>query len=66
MHEAKRVEQLVDNNLEVDTAILLETNLHPAPARPVGHLGIAASSSRDDVNIVSLVSAGNKSSILQW
>jgi len=60
VHEAQGVEQLVDDDLEVDTAVLLETDLHPTPARPVGYLGIAASASRNDVNIVVLVSSSNK------
>ena len=60
VHEAKRMKQLVNHHLEVDTTVLLEPNLHPASAWSVGHLGVASSTSGDDVNIVSLVSAGNK------
>ena len=60
VHETQGVEQLVDDDLEVDTAVLLETDFHPAPASPVGYLGIAASASRNDVNIVVLVSPSNK------
>ena len=60
VHETKGMEQFVDDDLEVDTSVLLETDLHPPPASPVGYLGIAASASRNDVNIVVLVSPGNK------
>ena len=60
VHEAQGVEQLVDDDLEVDTAVLLETDLHPTSSSPVGYLGIAASASRNDVNIVVLVSSSNK------
>ena len=48
-------------NLLVDAAISLEPNLHPPSPSPVGHLGIAAPASRDDVHVVILVCASNKS-----
>ena len=60
VHEPQRVEQFMNNNLEVDTTILLETNLHPASPSSVWNLGIASSSSRNDVNIVMLSRASNK------
>ena len=60
VHEAQGVEQLVDDDLQVDAAVLLETDLHPSPASPVGNLGVAASASRNDVNIVVLVSSSHK------
>ena len=60
VHEPQRVEQFMNNNLEVDTTILLQSNLHPASPSSVWNLGIASSSSRDDVNIVMLSRASNK------
>jgi len=60
VHETKGMEQLVDDDLQVDTPVLLETYLHSTPASPVGYLGIAAPASRNDVNIVVLVSSSNK------
>jgi len=60
VHEAEGMEQFVDDDLQVDTAVLLEADLHPPPASPVGDLGIAAPASRNDVNIVVLVSPSNK------
>ena len=60
VHETKGMEQLVDDDLQVDTPVLLEADLHPPPASPVWDLGIAAPASRNDVNIVVLVSSSNK------
>ena len=60
MHESKGMEQFVDDDLQVDTPVLLEADLHPPPASPVWDLGIAAPASRNDVNIVVLVSSSNK------
>jgi len=60
VHESKGMEQFVDDDLQVDTPVLLEADLHPPPASPVGDLGIAAPASRNDVNIVVLVSSSNK------
>ena len=60
VHEAEGVEELVDDDLEGDTAGLLETDLHPATARPVRDLGVAAPAPRDDVHVVVLISPGNE------
>ena len=50
-------------NLLVDAAISLEPNLHPSSAGPVGHLGVAPASARDDVHVVILCGASNKPAI---
>ena len=60
MHETKGVEQFMDDDLQVDTPVLLEADLQPTPSSPVGYLGIAAPASRNNVNIVVLVSSSNK------
>ena len=60
VHETQGMEKFVDDDLEVDAAILLETDLHTTSASSVGDLGIAASASRNDVNIVVLVGPSNK------
>ena len=60
VHETQGMEKFVDDDLEVDAAILLETNLHTTSASSVGNLGIATSTTRNDVNIVVLVSSSNK------
>ena len=77
VHEAEGVKELVNNHLDndnddnnnndnnnnllVDTATPLKPYLHPPSACPVGHLGVTATSSRDDVHIVMLKCASNKS-----
>ena len=60
VHETQGMEKLMDDDLKGDTAGLLETDLHTTSASSVGDLGIAASASRNDVNIVVLVSSSNK------
>ena len=50
-----------EQNLLVDATIPLKPNLHPAPPRSVGNLGVTPASTRDDVHIVILVSPSNKS-----
>ena len=60
VHETQGMKKLMDDDLKGDTAGLLETDLHTTSASSVGDLGIAASASRNDVNIVVLVSSSNK------
>ena len=60
VHEAEGVEKLVDDNVPDDTAVLLESELHPAAALPVGEDGVAAAISRDDVDIVVLICPGHE------
>ena len=50
----------MDDDLQVDTPVLLEADLHPTPSSPVGYLGIAAPAPRNNVNIVVLFSSSNK------
>ena len=50
----------MDDHLEVDTAVLLETDLHPPSASPVRDLGVATPAPRDDVHVVVLVSPGQE------
>ena len=60
VHETQGMKKLMDDDLKGDTAGLLETDLHTTSASSVGDLGIAASASRNDVNIVVLVGPSNK------
>ena len=56
-------DDLNGTNLLVDAATPLEPNLHSSSAGPVGHLGVAPASARDDVHVVILCGASNKPAI---
>jgi len=60
VHEAEGVQKLVHDNLQVDAAVLLQSDLHSASPGSVGNLSIAASAPRHDVNVVVLVRPGHK------
>ena len=60
VHEAEGVQKLVHDNLQVDAAVLLQSDLHSASPGSVGNLSIAASAPRHDVHVVVLVRPGHE------
>ena len=63
MLDPQGVEQLVDGDLECDTAVLLEANLVSPTPGSVRDDGVATTVTRDDVQVVSFSIALNKSVI---
>ena len=57
------MEQLVDGDLEGDTAVLLEANLVPPTPGSVRDDGVATTVTRDDVQVVSFSVALDESVI---
>ena len=61
MLDSKGVEQLVDRDLEGDTAALLKPNLVPSTPGAVRDDGITTTVTRDDVQVVGFSVALDKS-----
>ena len=61
--DSQSMEQLVDGDLECDTAVLLEANLVSPTPGSVRDDGVATTVTRDDVQVVSFSVALDKSVI---